>query len=357
MKKTTGTILFIVILAIFVSGAFYIIYKDVKRNRCDDVSAVAKILNNNQTIVPEAKTAFFRDENHAIYLEIPEEWNYDETYYFNGERSPMIRFDMGITDEYGMSTGDAMITYYEAGGLTLNEWTQLHLVNDIKMEFGEDFKLGPIGNGKTAGIEIIGTNELHPLWEIDTSSVWSFTYYYYLHDDKIYEFELRVPEMYIDGLQQELNIIKNSVYFGEPFNMDEWKTYTNVDMGFTVQYPAIWEESEQLEQEGRFVGFDEDNLFDGHSVTIITPNEEEYTSLLAGKTMLDNVQLTYTSIDSISAVRIKGSISENYGFHEFTDSVFAMSNGFRVEMVYHEQEFNLQNREYFSQMLKTFKLI
>ncbi|MBU0707578.1 hypothetical protein KKG41_04365 [Patescibacteria group bacterium] len=354
MKKYL-TILIVLIIGL---GTYYIINENCKKNinstTIDDKTT--KMVEKNVT---NYETISFRDENHAIYLKLPRDWKTSETNYETDERTPMLRSDLDVTDEYGVPVGSAVVTYYDSNGLTLEEWTRLHFVNDIKGEFGEDFIMTSFNSKMEKGVEIVGTNKLHPLWPVESNNIWSYTYFYYLNNGKVYEFELRLPEKYLGDYKDELDVLRDSVYFGEPFDLDEWNTYTNEEKGFSVKYPSAWNVSEHWEQVGGLVGFDEnENVFAGHIVVITTPTEEGYTSSLAGQTRLENVQLSYPRIGGVSAVRICGDVPEpTYGFSDYSDSVYVMVDGIKIEMTYQETGFDLESREYFSQMIRTFEFV
>ncbi len=349
MNKISNYLLIILIAVVIAFGSYLIIYEiDTEKPVTTEKTAEEQ--------GTDYETVFLRDQEHAVYLTVPREWNTENTYYEIDSRVTIMRFDLGCVDEYGLPVGDAIVAYYNSGGLSLAEWTQLHFVNDIKREFGEDFIMTSFKGKEEKGVEIIGNNKLHPLWPPESENILSYVYYYYFNGDKIYEFELRIPEDNLSEHEDDLSIVKNSVYFGKPFNLNEWNTYTSEAINFSVKYPKKWKPSEYWEQIGGFVGFDEnEKLFEGHKVMISTPGEAEYTSSLAGQVRLENAQVLYPNLEGVPAVRIKGEVSDDYGFWDYTDSVFALVNGVGIEMVYREEGFDLESREYFEQMIRTFR--
>ncbi|MBU0707582.1 hypothetical protein KKG41_04385 [Patescibacteria group bacterium] len=361
MNRPIATLIIVLVVVVVGVSIYNIVNEKTTEDTNSNVVSDTGVENMSKAKISEVnyETISFRDQDHSIYLDVPKDWKTSNTDYEIDERVPMIRFELDVFDEYGSPIGDAMIAYYNAGGSTLEEWAQLHFVNDIKREFGEDFIMTSFNGELEKGVEIIGTNKLHPLWPPNFNNIYFYTYYYYLHDDKVYEFELLFPEKYLSNYQDELSTLRDSVHFGEPYHFDEWNTYTNEEKGFSVKYPTIWKTSEYWEQIGGFVGFDEiEDLFEGHKVVIVTPTEEGYTSSLAGQTRLENVQLSYPRMGDVPAVRISGDVPEpTYGFSDYSDSVFVMVDGAKIKMTYQEIGFDLESREYFDQMVKTFEFL
>lgn len=356
MKKQTGLIIFVFIITIFLLGAYLIFSNNPQHSKTE-----ASQSSNTDYILDSIKykTISFKDSNHAVSMQIPEQWQdylYDKN---NREKASLLSFD--IEELYPTSLEDdysyyADLSWYNSNGMELNEWVEEHYDSELTTHSVCNGVDNTFINDGHNGVEVVCKEEYEVSYT-NTGHSATRAYYFFSVGDYIYKFLVYLETSRYVNMQSIIEVIKDSIVFGEPFDVDKWKTYASTNNGFSVKYPSVWNTSEYWEQIGGFVGFDEiEDLFEGHKVTISTPTEEGYTNSLAGQTRLENVQLSYPHMGDVPAVRISGDVPEpTYGFSDYSDSVFVMADGVRIKMTYQETGFDLESREYFDQMVRTFE--
>ncbi|MBU0612944.1 hypothetical protein KKB10_02915 [Patescibacteria group bacterium] len=364
MNKISKILLTILLIVVLGFGAYYTI-NEISTEDTNTATIINTTAEEEEITAAEEdfeyKTITFRDEVHAVSMQIPEQWKDYPLNINDREKASLLSFDVEELNPTSLEDGypySADLSWYNSNGIELNAWVEEHYDNELTTHSVCNGVYNTSTNDGYNGVEVVCKEEYEASYT-NTGHSATRAYYFFSVGDYIYKFMVYLGTSMYTNMQPIIEEIKDSIVFGEPFNLDEWKTYASEDNGFSVKYPPVWYVSENWEQLGGFVGFDEiKDLFEGHKVTISTHSDEGYTSSLAGQTRLENTQLSYPHIGGVPAVRISGIFPEpTYGFSDYTDSVFVMSDGLGIEMAYQETGFDLESRETFSQMLRTFEFI